>query len=464
MNTARARASIQLKDNPANTAQSVETLGAGTPVEILEDQGDWLHVRASHSAHQIPGWAPRPGFAFPPAAEIFPALKLASGRSLALVPQSLKGTDLNDWNSHANQAGRPAWIPEKVWNDADSNERKKISDGIRSGLQARETEWNTWLAKVASEGRDKDAQLDEWIASLQGGRDVWSVRAEMIYAEASQQAHLGWVDVNDIMRWTGRVKRNEQEPKYKTWYEVEIFKAGKHLAGWYKGDLIEPYIYPDESNDTLIDANKDTQFDLSQPLMRHPADAGIQEAIDAKRSGYQYIDVFEALGSHKIHYNLCGEFCSATLAGVDVIPLLSKWKASDPAVEKILRDNSGTGLSDIKSILALYDLKFEEFRYTPSITPVSPVRLLRILDEGKMIFWGVAIFKSNGQLSGTVAGDKTTRHWIVLEDVIPVGNNGWVRIYNPFRNREEVYRYDYFIQSVGQFGIGLTVEEWIKKA
>ena len=108
-------------------------------------------------------------------------------------------------------------------------------------------------------------------------------------------------------------------------------------------------------------------------------------------------------------------------------------------------------------MLSSQQLKFEEFRYTPSITPVSPTRLLKILGEGKMVFWGVSIFKSNGKLAGLL-NDKTTRHWIVLEDVIPVGNSGWVRIYNPFRNREEVYLYDYFIQSVGQFGIGLLVE------
>jgi hypothetical protein len=144
---------------------------------------------------------------------------------------------------------------------------------------------------------------------------------------------------------------------------------------------------------------------------------------------------------------------------VDIIPFLTKWNANYAGADGIIRNpKMGTGLSDVKTMLPLYNLKFEEFRYTPSVTPVSPTRLLKLLDEGRMIYWGVAIFKSNGKLSGTVSGDKTTRHWIVLEDIVPVGNSGWVRIYNPFRNREEVYGYDYFIQSVGQFGIGLLVD------
>ena len=38
---------------------------------------------------------------------------------------------------------------------------------------------------------------------------------------------------------------------------------------------------------------------------------------------------------------------------------------------------------------------------------------------------------------------------VVVEDVLPVGNSGWVRIYNPFNNCEEVYPYDVFLASGG---------------
>ncbi|NOH03022.1 MAG: hypothetical protein HND47_14220 [Chloroflexi bacterium] len=461
MSTARVRATVQLMESPAHNAQMVESLGAGTPVKILEDQGAWLRVKTSRSEHEIPGWVPREALAFPPKEDgIFPVVKLETGETYSSIPPSLKVTDVQAWKT--STADKPAWMPEAAWGKVSAAERKTIKDGIRSALESHQAEWNAWLSTVTAEGRQDEARMEEWLATLQGGRDVWSVRAEMIYAQASQtRGHLGWADVNDILRWTGRVKHNNQESKYKIWYEVSLYKSGKQLNGWYKGDLLDPYVYPTEANDTAAEENLGRQFDLGESILRHPADPEIKEAIEKNRSGYQYIDVFNALGAHLIHFNLCGEFCAAALAGVDVIPFLQKWKAVYPDAVKIMRNNEGTGLSDVKSMLKLYDLKFEEFRYTPSLSPVSPTRLRKLLEEGKMVFWGVAIFKSDGRLSGK-STKNTTRHWIVLEDVIPVGNNGWVRIYNPFRNREEVYVYDYFIESVGQFGIGLLVENWVR--
>jgi hypothetical protein len=459
MSTARVRASVQLRESAAQNAAISESLGAGTPVEILDDQGAWLQVKASPSTHAIPGWLPREALAFPPmTGEVFPVVKIAGVKSYSPISYTLRASELQAWKTAATE--KPAWIPDNIWGKANASEQKSIKDGLRDALQNHQVEWDAWVAGVTAEGRQDEARLEEWLASLQGGRDVWSVRPEMIYSDASQDhGHLGWVKESDIMRWTGKVKKNNQEPKYKIWYEVSLFKSDKLLKGWFKGDLLEPYIYPSETNDTAIDANKDIQFDLTTTILRHPADLEIQDAIHANRSGYQYLDIVNALGKTKIHYNLCGEFCAAALAGVDVIPLLNQWKAVYPKAMDIMRNNEGTGLSDIKSILQMYDLKFEEYRYTPSISPVSPVRILDLLNKGKMVFWGVAIFKANGKLSGPVSSDKTTRHWIILEDVIPVGNNGWVRIYNPFRNREEVYSYDYFIQSVGQFGIGLLVDK-----
>ncbi len=442
MSTARVRATTQLREKPMPNAQNTETLQAGTQVEIIKDEGMWLHVEASHNSHAIPGWAQREAFTFPPVQDSV----------LSSMLYSAKANEALAWKKNA-ALDKPSWIPEFRWGKIGVGGQQTIKDAILGLFQNHQEEWDAWLAS-----REDEALMEEWLATLQGGRDVWAVRAEQIYPDAAEKNGVGWVNVNDIMGWTGKVKRNDQETKYKIWYEVSLYKSGKMLKGWFKGVLIEPYVYPTEANDTAIDANKDSQFDLTKPLLRHPADTEIDDALKANRSGLQYIDIIKVLGRSKIHHNLCGEFCAAALAGVDVIPFLNKWKAADTKVEKILRDDIGTGLGDVKNMLSSHQLKFEEFRYTPSITPVSPSRLLKLLGEGKMVFWGVAIFKSNGKLAGTLSNDKTTRHWIVLEDVIPVGNSGWVRIYNPFRNREEVYEYNVFMQSVGQFGIGLLVD------
>ncbi len=455
--TARVRASVQLLENPLQNAPIVESLGSATPVEILDDQGAWLKIKASRSAHAISGWVMRQALAFPPADDaIFPSIKLEDGKSIPAVPRSLKAADLLAWHNTPDQ---PRWIPETVWGKVNAGEQQTIVSGIRGAIQQRQNEWDAWVAGLSASNRQEDARIEEWVATLRGGMDVWTLRPEMIYTEASQdKGHLGWAIESDIMQWTGQVKRNDQEPKYKTWYEVSLYKTNKLIKGWYKADLLDPYIFPSEENDTGIETNGVNQFDLGTTMLRHPADPEIADAIAANRNGYQYIDVFNAFEKHKIHHNLCGEFCAATLAGVDVIPLLKKWKAVDDAkVTEIMRDDEGTGLGDVKAMLSLFDLEFEEYRYAPSVTPVSPIRLLNQLKEGKMAFSGVGIFKANGKLCGKESGGKTTRHWVILEDVIPVGNSGWARIYNPFRNREEVYTYELFIQSVGQFGIGLWV-------
>jgi hypothetical protein len=338
-------------------------------------------------------------------------------------------------------------------------------------LEAHQAEWDAWLADIEQNGRRDEAGIEEWFATLQGGSDVWPVRSETINQDpADRDPKLGWAHPNDIMRWTGKVKRNENDPKYPLWYEVILYKSGRMMKGWFKGNIVDPYIFPTPENDPANEANADKQFDLSRPVLRHPSDKEIEDTIAARRGARQYIDVKEALGKTKIHHNLCGEFCVAALAGRDIIPFLKEWikaySQADIRTKNILTDpvrllnsDSGTGQPDVEFMLDMCGISHREYRYTPSISPITSLRLKREINEGGAVFWGVSIFKAGGKLSGKSTSN-TTRHWIVLEDVIPVGNSGWVRIYNPFMNREEVYNYDYFIESVGQFGLGLRVEGW----
>lgn len=467
MSAARVRSTVQLLSDASPTASLVESLGAGKPVDILEDRGDWLKVQASNSGHEIPGWVPREALAFPVSDELFPRVKTEIGGSVSTIPHSLKAETFREW-SKAPQ-GELKWVPDNVWGDVTPGERVEFNKKIRGVLDAHQLEWDAWLADVTAQGRLDEASVDEWFATLQGGRDIWTVRHETIYPDASEKGPaLGWVSPEDIMRWTGRARRNDNETKYKLWYEVSLYKSGRMMKGWFKGNIVDPYIFPTEETDPSNEANADRQFDLSTPILRHPADQEIEDAIAERRGAHQYIDVVGALGSTKIHNNLCGEFCVAALAGMNVIPFLKNWlegydastvKGILPDPAKVLKTNVGTGLSEVEFMLDVCGVRHEEFRYTPSVSPVTPLRLKRLIDEGKLIYWGVAIFKLGGRLSGKSTSN-TTRHWIVLEDVAAVGNSGWVRIYNPFNNREEIYNYNYFMDSVGQFGLGLLVEGW----
>jgi hypothetical protein len=57
---------------------------------------------------------------------------------------------------------------------------------------------------------------------------------------------------------------------------------------------------------------------------------------------------------------------------------------------------------------------------------------------------------------GNVTADASIRHWVIVTDVLPVGTGGWLRIYNPFPNQEEVYEYNMFMSS-SETGAGLWV-------
>lgn len=455
---ARMRAPIQLRESPSFEAGSVEILGPLTPIQILEDQDAWLKIKASRMAGAIEGWVPRDALVFRSTAQaVFPGVSIRSQEVVPSVPPLLKASDFLNW---LGATVEPNWIPPNVWSGLQIVTQQNIMNGIRGAIQARQSQWDSWLDSVSANGRQNEARMEEWLVTLQGGLDVWSLRGERIFKEAAEgQGHLGWAVESDIMRWTGQVKRNENEPKYKIWYEVWLYKMEKLLKGWYKADLLDPYVYPTDEDDPSVESNLESQFDLSQPLLRIPADQEFQDAIDAGRRGYQYLDVFRVIDKHVIHFNLCGEICVAALTGRDVIPLLNQWKVSYVRAPAIIRDpKEGTGIGDLKSMLALSNLVFEEYRYSPSVSPTSPLRLQNQLKEGKMAIAGVGIYRSNGKLCGNESDSgKIVRHWVVLEDVKPVGNSGWVRLYNPFRNREEIYTYDNFIQSVGRFGVGLWV-------
>lgn len=453
----RVRATVQLRENPAGNAPSIESLDAATPVSVLDDQGAWLKVKAIQTG-AIPGWLPRQALAFSSdEGSLFPDCTLASGRKVPAIPSSLLAADLSGW---LTAPGQPGWLSPGVWDQLTAQARQEIIDGIRAAIQGKQAEWDAWQTRLSTEGRTATATIGEWQCLAHNGMDVWSVRAERIFSKPAERNSpvLGWAVEKDILRWTGQVKRNESETKYKTWYEVSLFKQNKQLTGWYKGDLLDPYIFPTGENDPDVERNADSQFDLQTPLLRMPADQEIADAIAANRGAYQYIDIVRALGSTKIHHNLCGEFCVAALAGRDVIPFLNEWKVVYPRAMEIMRRNAGTGMSDVKCMLDTCQLNYKEYRYSPSVSPVSPARIRSELDKGQMAFAGVGIFKRNGKLCGPVTDpQRTTRHWVVLEDIKPVGNSGWVRIYNPFYNREEVYPYNLFIQSHGQFPLGLWV-------
>jgi hypothetical protein len=163
--------------------------------------------------------------------------------------------------------------------------------------------------------------------------------------------------------------------------------------------------------------------------------------------------VRRALGWGRLHHNLCGEFCVAALASCDVIPLLMQWLASYPRARDILAEDRGTSIPDLQSMLDVLGLKYEYYRSVGSTSPVTPTYVRRKLDAGMLaiVFTGVTPY-------GVVKSRSPIRHWVAVEDIVRVAGSGWLRVYNPFTNREETYRFDEVYDLPSRDSIGLWVE------
>lgn len=456
----RTRASVELRETPAPNAAIIEALGADVAVEVIEESQDWLQIIPAEVSKAISGYVPRLAVALPPVDQgIFPMIEFPSAPEMPVpaAPRWLKAQTLANWLDSGET--NLTWLPENLWQELDGAQQQAAADALRAAVQARQVEWDAWWGEVQASARQAEASLDEWLVTLEGGRNMWSVRPERVYTQPSTSGgYEGWLGAEDILLWRGRIQRNEDEEKYKTWYQVSLYKFRRELCGWYKGDLLENFIFPNQENDPAIGKNAETVFDLAQPVMRLPQDQEIADAR-ARGSAAQYLDLFRVIGKHRIHYNLCGEFCIATLVGVDMVPLLTSWKEVSARTRRIVEENECTGIGDLQSMLALFNQQGELLQYSASVAPVSPRWLKEQLSQGRKAIVGVGITRR-----GKVAPDGSIRHWVVLEDVLPVGRGGWVRLYNPFMNQDEVCTYDDFLGSVGQFGAGLWVNHQFETA
>jgi len=249
------------------------------------------------------------------------------------------------------------------------------------------------------------------------------------------------------------VRYDPEQEKYHTWYEVELTKLDRRIKGWYKAALLEEYVHRSGVPDPYENETRVKVCDMSRPVLRVPVDEEIAFAVESGRNAAQYINVVQALGRDQVNHNLCGQFCVAALSGRNVIPLLQKWMDSYERAEKVLGHDLGTYIDDLRSMFALFGKECQVFRAEPSIAPFTPAYLEEGITQGKMAVVGVGV-----NYEGKVAWHGRIRHWVVLEDIYLVGNSGWVRLYNPFHNREEVYPYHVVFDLASTMGIGVWVE------
>ena len=157
-------------------------------------------------------------------------------------------------------------------------------------------------------------------------------------------------------------------------------------------------------------------------------------------------------GRKKVNYNLCGQFCVAALCGIDVIPMLRKWYYASERGRTVIDGDKGTNIYDLQEILSLFNIKSETFQPEPSVAPATPEYLEKNIRAGKKAIIGVGITRT-----GEAAYNASIRHWLVISDIVRMGNSGWVRVYNSFFNQEEVYPY----QRIFSTGISTGISLWV---
>ena len=447
---ARTRAEVDVRAAPQTGAAILDRLPTDCPVEILENLTRWYKVTPSRLLHYPAGYLPQAALVFPPDTSIteFPGIPATTTQpSTPSVPEELKVIDFLTWISNS---GKPGWLTAEVWSGLNTGQQADLVKKIQAASVGVKPRWEDWIASLNQHSRLNDALMREWIVIMEGGRDVYALRDYFINGKPVLNSEvLGWTLKGQVLRWNGNVASYDSKGVRTLYLEVDFYRLSRYMHGWFRADLAADYNYPPANLDPAIPANSQTVFDLSRQILRVPQDMVIQ---DSKKKFYniaQYIDVFGATNQHLIHWSLCGEFCVAALIGADIIPLLKSWLVNKfwraPAILK--NPHEGTSVVDLQSLLKIAGRKSEIY----SSIPTSPQLIKAKLKAHMFAIVGCGI-----NSAGKILPNGKIRHWVVLEDIVPVGNSGWVRVYNPFYNRDEVYNYSQFIESSGA-GAGLWI-------
>ncbi|MGZ6316017.1 MAG: SH3 domain-containing protein [Anaerolineales bacterium] len=447
-----ACSSVNLRGEPNLKSHVIEALDPQDHLQVIEDAGDMYKVQATKWHPPVTGYALKSAvFVDRLTQEIFPRVVIKAGLAIPAVPPSLPLSTFLSWLDSGKES---PWLPTDYSDAIQAGQQPPVGSVVRQVISDHCSDWDAWIGEIQAQGRLATAAIDEWLVIMAGGRPMWTRRTERIFSQPTEHtAAPAWVSPQDVLRWTGHVRFNDQEPKYKTWYEVELTKLDQRFKGWYKASLLEEFILPMPATDLAQPDNARTIFDLSRPRLRIPADPEIEAARRAGRTGAQYIEISRAIGVTTVKHNLCGEFCAAALGGSDVIPFLQQWLTGSAVASPILGNDYGTSITDLQTMLDVFNKKYEFFRAETSVAPITPAYLRKMLDSGRMAIVGTGI-----TYNGIVKWGSRIRHWIIIEDIVRVGNSGWVRIYNPFPDREEVYPFDVVFDTVSRSAIGLWVE------
>ena len=248
-------------------------------------------------------------------------------------------------------------------------------------------EWDAWVGEVVA--RRSIGLVPRWTNGLcadQGGRDMWSIRAERLFSDPSEHsATLGWVAPEDVLRWTGRVRQNERERKYRTWYEVELDQGRQAPPRMVQSESVGRVRRSHGSDGSVCRGESPAGVRLTRPRLRI-AGRSRDRGFAAGRSGRRAVHRCASgarLGTaspQSLRRVLCGR---AWLPPMSYRCCSSGWRLSARPRE-ILAEDHGTSIPDLQSMLDRSGLKYEFYRSVGSTSPVTPNYVRRKLDAGMM--------------------------------------------------------------------------------
>jgi len=457
------RSEVKLYEEPNPKSNVLDVLASNLAVRVISQQDGWLLVRPYGS---FSGYVPKEFVLINndnnhDACYCLSDISIKeSNINIPLLPDYITPRELTQWLS---TGGKPSWMPENYWQTLSPNQQQGVIQSIKKDIIHNIDLWNKWISEIQQQSRLDEARLVEWFTILQGEGNYFALQNEKLYKDPqeNEKFFIGWINQNNIIRWTGKVKKDAVIPS-KRWYEIYASRHGVEVRGWIVNfNKFERFIIPNQDNDPAFEENANKVFNLNEPILTFPEDNEVKEAIESGLNAAQYIDLKSVLGYSMRHYNLCGIFAVAAIVNSDVIPLIKRWIDNYPRANKIIKNpNEGTSIRDLQSLLDLYKFSYENANFDKeenNLSLLSARRLREKLHGGYVLIAGVSI-KNNGALSG----EGKIRHWVVVEDAIPVGISGWVRIYNSFKNADEVTSYRNFIDAIKGFGSNTGLGLWVK--
>ena len=160
--------------------------------------------------------------------------------------------------------------------------------------------------------------------------------------------------------------------------------------------------------------------------------SGIQ--TDATNDAAQYI-----VWNGQKQVNMCGELCCAYIMGIPLEEVLIRWERDAlPFYKSVFQSGKarGTGAEELVKLLGMFG-----YISTPlKMTKYTPRLFAELVKERKVIV-STHLNTQTGALNGG-----GILHWCVVKEVvIDRMDMGWVTVYNPFGNAEELYSWREFL-------------------